>query len=152
MSRWFFDSSALAKRYHPEIGTAKVASIFGEAGCEVRISRLSFVEVQSVFAMKVRAGFISRTEAGQQRARLVADIAEGTIHVCAVTPDHFAAAERLIGIYSFSTRLRTLDAIQLAVALDLSNEDLADYFVVADKALGDVASREGLSVLNPETP
>ena len=82
MSRYFFDSSALAKRYHVEIGTAKVASIFGEPGCEVRISRLSFVEVQSVFAMKVRGGFISRTEAGQQRARLVLDIAAGAIDVC----------------------------------------------------------------------
>jgi len=151
LSRYFFDSSALAKRYHPEIGTAKVTSIFAEPGCEVRISRLSFVEVQSVFAMNVRAGFITRTEAGQQRARLVLDVAAGAIEVCTVTPDHFAAAERLIGRHSFSTRLRTLDALQLAVALDLSSQDLADHFVVSDKALGEVASLEGMSVLNPET-
>jgi hypothetical protein len=86
---------------HPEIGTAKVTSIVAEPGCEVRISRLSFVEVQSVFAIKVRSGFIGRTDAGQQRARLVVDVAAGAIEVC---------------------------------------------------ALGEVASREGMSVLNPETP
>ena len=152
MRRYFFDSSALAKRYHPENGTARVTSIFAEPGCEVRISRLSYVEVQSVFAIKVRAGFISRTDAGQQRARLVVDVAAGAIEVCAVTPEHFAAAEKLIGRHSFSTRLRTLDAVQLAVALDLLSQDLADHFVVSDKTLGEVAAREGMSVLNPETP
>jgi hypothetical protein len=48
--------------------------------------------------------------------------------------------------------LRTLDALQLAVALDLSSQHLLDRFVVADQSLGDVASDEGLNVLNPETP
>ena len=132
MRRYFFDFSALAKRYHRETGTEKVALLFDEPGREIRISRLSFVEVQSVFAMKVRAGFIRLAEAGQQRARLVVDVAAGQIEVYAVTPQHFSAAERLIGKHSFTTRLRTLDALQLAVALDL-------------------AVREGLLVLNPET-
>ena len=86
MSRYFFDSSALAKRYHRETGTEKVALRFDEPGREIRISRLSFVEVQSVFAMKVSAGFISLAEAGQQRARLVVDVAAGQIEVYAVTP------------------------------------------------------------------
>jgi predicted nucleic acid-binding protein len=151
LSRYFFDSSALAKRYHPEIGTAKIMSIFAEPDCEVRISRLTFVELQSVFAMKVRSGFINRTEAGQQRARLVVDVAEGGIEEYGVTPEHFAAAEALIVTHGFSARLRTLDAIQLAVALDLSKQNLVDHFVVSDKALAEVAVREGLSVLDPET-
>ena len=152
MARYLFDSSALAKRYHPEAGTSKVLAIFAESHKEVRISKLTFVEVQSVFAMKVRGGFISRSEAGGLRARLLVDIAAGDIEVFDVTADHFAAAQRLIGRHSFSHRFRTLDALQLAVVLDLSNQDLLDYFVVADKALGEVAAIEGLAVLNPETP
>ena len=64
--------------------------------------------------------------------------------------DHVIAAERLIGRRSFSHALRTLDALQLAIALELSQHGLLDSFVVADKRLAEVASAEGLTVLNPE--
>lgn len=47
-------------------------------------------------------------------------------------------------------RMRTLDAIQLAVALDLHSHGLRDVFVVADKILAEVAILEGLSIQNPE--
>ena len=68
MALYFFDSSAIAKRYHPEIGSEKVMTIFGELQKEIRISQLSFVEVQSVLAMKVRGGFIDRKDVGSKSA------------------------------------------------------------------------------------
>jgi hypothetical protein len=37
------------------------------------------------------------------------------------------------------------------VVLDLAGQGLVDRFVVSDKTLGEVASHEGLVVLNPET-
>lgn len=43
-----------------------------------------------------------------------------------------------------------LDALQLAVALDLSRQNLLDHFVVADHALAEIASLDGLPVINPE--
>jgi hypothetical protein len=79
------------------------------------------------------------------------DIAAGDIEVYSVTEDHFVMAERLIGQHSFSHRLRTLDALQLAVALDLTSQNLLDHFVVADQSLGTVAAAEGLKVINPES-
>ena len=127
-------------------------TIFAELQTEIRISQLSFVEVQSVFAMKVRGGFIDRKDAGLQRARFVLDVAAGDIEVIRVTTDHFASAERLIGRHSFAKRLRTLDVLQLAVALDLLGRGLLDYFVVADKLLGEVATLEALAVLDPASP
>lgn len=102
--------------------------------------------------MKVRAGVLDRAAAGEQRARLLLDIACGDIEVYTVTEDHFAAAGRLIGRHGFEHRLRTLDAVQLAVALDLWGQDLLEQFVVADQALGEVAAIEGLTILNPEAP
>ena len=63
-------------------------------GREIRISRLSFVEIQSVCAMKVRSGFLTVEEAEMQRERLLADIASGEIEVRSVTADHFSSAER----------------------------------------------------------
>ena len=102
--------------------------------------------------MKVRGGFLDRRDAGMQRARFLVDVAAGDIEVVRVTTDHFASAERLIGRHSFAKRLRTLDALQLAVALDLLGLGLLDYFVVADKVLGEVATLEGLAVLDPAAP
>jgi hypothetical protein len=78
------------------------------------------------------------------------DIAAGDIEVYRVTDDHFVAAERLIGRHSFAHRLRTLDALQLAVALDLSSQGLLDHFVAADRSLVEMATLEGLKVINPE--
>ena len=119
---------------------------------QVLISKLGFVEIQSVFAIKVRGGQISREDAGLQRAQLIVDVAAGLIEVWSMSLDHFSTAERLIGRYGFSNRLRTLDALQLAVALDLRNQGRLDYFVAADKVLLAVAQLESLPVLNPEDP
>jgi hypothetical protein len=82
---------------------------------------------------------------------MMLDIAAGTIVVHALRPDHFAVAERLIGRHGFFLQLKTLDALQLAIALELARDGLLDAFVVADKRLAEVASIEGLSVLNPES-
>jgi hypothetical protein len=46
--------------------------------------------------------------------------------------------------------LRTLDALQLAVALDLRSQELLDHFVVADESLATIAAAEGLGVVKPE--
>jgi hypothetical protein len=69
-----------------------------------------------------------------------------------LTTDHFEAAEHLITRYALSMRLRTLDALQLAVALDLKDQGLVDHFVAADLALLDVAALAGLNVTNPVSP
>ena len=100
--------------------------------------------------MKVRSGVLDAKGAGLQRARLMLDIAAGGIEVYSLTDRHFAVAGTLIGRHSFVRRLRTLDALQLAVALDLNGRRLMDQFVVADRALAEIAGREGLrsSILN----
>ncbi len=60
--------------------------------------------------------------------------------------------EGLLGRYGLIRRLRTLDALQLAVALDLHRRGICDHFVCADQRLGEVAQQEGLSLLHPEQP
>ena len=47
--------------------------------------------------------------------------------------------------------LRTLDALQLAVAMDLKEHGRLGTFVVADETLADVATQEGITAVNPET-
>ena len=64
---------------------------------------------------------------------------------------HYELAESLIEKHGDTQGLRTLDSLQLAVALDLARSGVADSFVTADKILVRVASVENLVVWDPET-
>jgi predicted DNA-binding antitoxin AbrB/MazE fold protein/predicted nucleic acid-binding protein len=150
LSRYFFDTSAIVKYFHTEPGTAEVSRIFAEPDRKIAISSIGLVEIQSAIAIKVRSGTLDQRNAGIQRARLMLDVAASEIEVYRLSDQHLEAAELLIGRHSFTRRLRTLDALQLAVALDLSRQNSLDHFVVADQALAEIASLEGLAVINPE--
>jgi predicted nucleic acid-binding protein len=152
LAGYFFDSSALAKLYHPEVGTPEVDRIVQASGSRIRISRLSVVELPSVFAIKVRTQFISREDAGIFLRQFREDIVARKFEVFAVHEAVFSEAERLLEQHAFERRLRALDALQVAVALGLKREGLADHFVAADKVLCEVAALEGFAVLNPEHP
>jgi hypothetical protein len=117
LGAYFFDSSALAKFNHPEVGTPVVDKIFQASDSRIRISRLTVIELPSVFAIKVRTGFITRDDALVFLRQFRADIASQKFEVFAVREAEFAAAERLIERYSFDLRLRALDALQIATAL-----------------------------------
>ena len=59
MAGSYFDTSALAKHYHAELGSAEVDGLWGDVGTPLFISRIGAVEVISVFAGKVRKAEIS---------------------------------------------------------------------------------------------
>jgi hypothetical protein len=92
LSHYFFDTSALGKHDHPELGSNQVAAIMEQPDRKILISKLGFVEIQSVFAIKVRSAQISRADAGLQRARLMVDLAAGSIEVWGMSLDHFSQA------------------------------------------------------------
>lgn len=53
MPNYFFDTSAISKNYHNEVGTPKVEQLLMEPSTRHFISRLSVIEIQSVFAGKL---------------------------------------------------------------------------------------------------
>ena len=61
----------------------------------------------------------------------------------------FALAESLVERYAFEMQLRALDALQLALALELRESHLIDRFFIADAVLYEIAKLEGLAVINP---
>jgi hypothetical protein len=65
---------------------------------------------------------------------------------------HFQEADRILQQYGLSQSLHTLDALQLAVALDLRRRGMLDEVVAADRVVVTIVLAEGLKVLNPETP
>ena len=149
----FLDTSALAKHYHAEVGSAEVDRLWNDPANNLFISRLSALEIISVFASKVRAGTISIADFDNLRRRFLADLTKtkrllGTRLLVA----HYQEAERLLRVHGTTRRLRTLDALQIAVALDLHRKSAIQRIVAADKDLLAVAALEGLGVLNPEHP
>jgi predicted nucleic acid-binding protein len=148
----FFDTSALGKHYHTEVGTPKVDQLLADPNSRHFISRLTVVEIQSVFAKKVRTGVLSLADFQLLFRRFLADVRKRKVRVVRITAAHFGSAEKLIRLLAPAQNLRTLDALQLAVALDLQGQGLVSQFICADHSLCTVATAEGLSVINPEVP
>lgn len=145
----FFDTSAFAKHYWAELGTARVDALLAETGSHHLISDLGVVELHSVLARLVRDGTITAADFQSARVRFLGDIASGLWEVVPVAAVHFHHAQQLLLRHGLHSSLRTLDAMQLAVAL-LSAP--LDAFVCADGNLCLIAAAEGLAVVNPEAP
>lgn len=122
MPNYYFDTSALAKHYHPEQGTAEVDRILQEPGSQSLVSRLLTVEMQSVFAMKVRTQVIALSDLQQLQARFASDLGTRRFQVLRMLQGHFHEAQQLLRKHAPTKSFRTLDALQLAVALDLQRK------------------------------
>jgi hypothetical protein len=77
-------------------------------------------------------------------------VAARRLRVIRLTAANFQSAERLIRRIGLTKNLRTLDALQPAVAINLNDPGQAIEFVCADHALCALAIAEGLSVVNPD--
>ncbi len=152
MPRYFFDTSALAKVYRKEAGSDFVDRVLSEPGSQHLISRLTIVEMESAFALKVRIGEIDQQAVPIARRRLETDLGRSRLLVAAVNDDHFRGARQLLVKHGVAESLRTLDALQLSVALGLKRAGLVTVFVAADQRLCRVATLEGFAVTNPEQP
>ena len=152
MAHYFLDSSALGKHYHAEIGTARVDALLQEPDAQHFISRLTVVEVHSVFAGKVRTHLLSEEDFQLLRLQFRNDIARRLLRVVRLTDEHYHEAEQLLRRHGLTRSLRTLDALQLAVALSQRRRGTLDAFVCADQNLCRIAQEEGLLVINPEQP
>jgi predicted nucleic acid-binding protein len=152
LAGYFFDSSALVKLYHAEAGTPAVSQIINTTGNLILVSRLTVAELTSAFAIKARTRSINREDADLFLQQFREDVTSGMLEVFSLGESEFALAELLVERHAFGSRLRTLDALQLATASELRNRNLVDHFVAADAVLCEVARLEGFSVINPEHP
>lgn len=153
MANYFLDTSALAKLYHQEAGSDYMDRILEQAGSRSLISRLSIVELESVLAIKTRTGEIDQAAIQIARRRFRADLARQRLFVAPpVHEGHFQSARKLLVQYGVAEGLRTLDALQLAIALDLHRQEYIAVLVAADQRLCRVAPLVGCTAINPEQP
>lgn len=153
MSGYFLDASALAKLYHQEDGSQYVERLVTVRGSSAVISRLSLVEIESVLAIKVRTGELDAAGRELGRRRLRADAAQGRISVGPpIDERHYRKARDLLHSYGVARGLRTLDAIQLAVAIGLQELGVVSVFVAAERRLCGAAEDCGFSIVDPTSP
>jgi len=69
-----------------------------------------------------------------------------------LTQKHGNDAIKFLVKYSTKRALRTLDALQLAIAIDLKKQKNLDTFVSSDDKLTKVVKLEKIVFLNPELP
>jgi len=145
----FLDTSALAKLYHKEIGSDFLAELAFKEPL-LLVSRLGVVEMQSVLAGKVRTRTLTEFDAELARSRFRSDIRRKRIRVVALRNRHYELAASLIEKHASNQGLRTLDSLQLAMAVDLARNGLIDFLVTADKVLVRLGGIENVKVLDPE--
>jgi len=149
----FLDTSALAKLYREEPGSEYVERTVSQPGSKGIVSRLSLVEMESVFAIKVRTGALDENGRSIALRRLRADIARNRLIVGpAIEPRHYRSAARLLRLHGVSRGLRTLDALQLAIALDMLEASWISVILSADKRLCEVAEACGCPAIDPAQP
>ncbi len=143
MKFYFFDTSAVVKRYHSEKGTEAIDRIFAENDRAIAISSVSLTETVSALNKKKEEKTISKEDLDIALSRFFHDAIKDFL-ILEIDDTHIKESIALV----LKRNLRTLDSLQLAVALSL--KELKPVFVCADKRLVSVAEKEGLETINPE--
>ena len=143
MKFYFIDTSALVKRYHSEKGTIEIDKIFSEEDKAIVISSICITEMVSAMNRKKEEKIISKGDLDVALSRFFQDAIKEFL-ILELDDGHIKDSVALV----LKHGLRTLDALQLAVAVGL--KETKPIFVCADKKLVSVAEKEGLKAINPE--
>ena len=152
MATYFFDTSAIVKRYASgELGHASIAALCNpDQGHALFLSQVALVEVVAAICRKAREQGIADAERDRLITRFRRDV-RNDYDLWRVTAAVYTAAGNLCRSY----RLRAYDAVQLARALGLRERALAHQvpvpiFMCADLNLLAIARQEGLGIQNPD--
>ena len=127
------DSSAFAKRFVEEQGSAAVEAVCARA-TELGLSVLSVPEVISALNRRLRERVLTPAQYRQAKQRLLDDVRDADI--IQLTPSVVGSAIQVLEANS----VRAMDALHIACALEWG----ADIFVSADTRQLAAAKRAGL--------
>lgn len=131
----FMDTSAFAKLYFEETGSAAIGEIVRIAE-SILVSAIVLPETLSALRRLVRERKIEESDYGLLKERLCRDIA--TIEVVSISDETIKMAVAVIE----SSSIRTLDAIHVGAALAAG----ASLFVTTDSRQAEAARAAGLDV------
>jgi predicted nucleic acid-binding protein len=150
MASYYFDTSALAKRYVVEIGSSWVQDVIAQqSGQSIYTSMLTQPEIVSALQRRVREGHLEADEALEIAQQVVAHMSQ-SYALIAIAPPVITQACTVLQRHP----LRAYDALHLACAQAvrevLEGQQLAvPVFVAADSTLLAAAAAEGFVVENP---
>lgn len=150
MPNYFFDTSALVKRYAQEAGSAEVIAIIEDDSHNIYIlDLLTCVEVNSALKRKVNRQELD-SDGGQKLAGLFEYHNYEDYLALNLNDSDIEIANMLVWKHS----LRAYDAVQLATCIALhklseENQGPEIVFVSADNKLVAAAQGEGLNAINP---
>jgi predicted nucleic acid-binding protein len=141
--QYFFDTSALVKIYHQEMGSDRILPLY-QGDETIVISELSKVEFVSTIHKKLRTGEITRDTLDAVKNRFLADCSSRfvVIHVASFIVD---AALDFMNTHGRTNHLFSLDALQIATLSIISEKDTT--FICADKRLTALVKTIGTPVL-----
>ena len=152
MAAYFFDSSALVKRYINETGTAWVRGITDpSSGARIYVAAITGVEVVAAVARKLKNGGVSAPDAAAVLSQFHSDYAN-QYRIVTVSDAVISRAMALAETYA----LRGYDAVQLAAAVETNLQRLTLgatplILLTADTALLAAGVAEGLPTDDPNT-
>lgn len=142
---YFFDTSALVKIYHNEIGTDKVLDIY-KSQEKILISELATVEFYSTIYRKYRDREIDQKTLNLLIEKFDSD-KESRYEVLSFSSGVTEQAQDFISKYGETRGIRTLDSLQLSIFEFYCEKE--DTFVCADAKFVKIAQQEKKNVLVP---
>jgi len=127
------DSSAFAKRYIREAGSAEVLDWCNRAS-ELALSGIALAEIVAAFCRLRREGLMSYQEYQRLKSELLEDIRD--VAVCDLTPVVIGASLRSLE----RSAIRGMDAIHIGSAISVG----ASVFITADRRQCEAAQAAGL--------
>jgi len=135
----FVDTSALVQYYYPEKESERIEAQLLKSQ-RIYISGLSITEMSSALMKKVRNRDLTKTHGMLIWNTFMDDLQTGPIELIFPDDRHFYKAADIIREFGAKHGIKTLDALQLAVAHGLGTAK----FLCADRALSKLAVEIGI--------
>ncbi len=145
MPFYYFDSTALVKRYNPERGTRTVNQLLSKRGKIAIVGTTTLAEFYAVLANQARQGELTRDDWYSVIFKFETESDRGLFHYITPTNRTFLSTRELM--LDFPS-LGSTQAVHLALALELRPLRLS--LVSSDKVLLEACRPLGIKPINPE--
>jgi hypothetical protein len=145
MPYYYFDSTALVKRYSRERGSRVVNTLMTKREKTIIIGGPTITEFYALFALKAREGQLTRDDWYSVLFKFEAESARGVYHFATPTSDTFTSTKQLLLDYPF---LRAPQAVHLMLAHEFRSLRLS--VVSTDRQILEMCKPLGMNPINPE--
>jgi predicted nucleic acid-binding protein len=145
MPYYYFDSTALVKRYSMERGTRIVNKLMVKRGKVAILPTWTVTELYSAFSNRAQQGELTRDDCYSVIHKFERESEQGLFQFIVPTIQTYLSTKELVMEYP---GLRTQQVLHLALALEL--KPLRLTVVSADTQLLAASKTAGLHIINPE--